>query len=81
MRWLVALGGLGLVIYAIHRLAIYAAARGWVYYRNGPKRGYSLGLIEEVFQPSIEHVIEEQSSEAIRADSTESGQGDRSEAT
>jgi hypothetical protein len=75
MRWLVIVGGLGVIVYTLHRLAKYAAGRGWIYYRDAPKRGYSLGFVEEVFQPSMEFVIEEQSSEAIRADAWESAEG------
>ena len=76
MRWLLIAAGVGVAIYAFHRVATYAASRGWVYYRNGPKRGYSLGLIEEVFQPSMEFALEEESSEAVKADIPRSGQGE-----
>lgn len=54
-----------------------AAERGWVYnrYNPRPKGGGSLGLLEEIYQPSIRHVIEERSSEKARGSQDESGEG------
>jgi hypothetical protein len=51
-----------------------AGERGWVYNRHNPRRrgGGTLGL-EAMFQPSIEHVIEERSAEARRGSQDESG--------
>lgn len=73
MRWILAfaLGGLG--IYSVHRVATWAAGRGWIYYRNGPRRGNTVGLIEEVFQPSYEHVLEERAFRAVEAHAKPSG--------
>jgi hypothetical protein len=56
----------GLAPYGLHRLGRYAAGRGWIYYGTGPRRGNILGF-EEVFQPSVEHYVEERASEAIVA--------------
>lgn len=67
-------------IYALHLLATYAEARGWIFYRTRPPRVRMLGFLEELVQPSVEYQIEEESSEAIRADQAESGQ-DAGEAT
>ena len=52
-----------------------AGERGWVYNRYNPRtRGAgSLGLLESIYQPSIEHVIEERSSEKARGSQDESG--------
>lgn len=74
MRWVLAAGGAAAVVFALHRGATYAADRGWIYYRNGPKRGNTLGLFEEVFVPEIEYMVEEVQSEEIRADEAETGQ-------
>ena len=53
------------------------ARRGWVYYRSEDQpRPSSLGLIEEIYQPSIEHVTEEKTGEQSRADQAESGDGE-----
>lgn len=51
-----------------------AGERDWVYNRHNPRRrgGGTLGL-EAMFQPSIEHVIEERSSESARGSQDESG--------
>lgn len=61
--------------YGLHRLALLAEDRGWLYYRTRPPRMRTLGLLEELADPSVEYRIEEQSSEAIRAANEESGQG------
>lgn len=61
------------VLYGLHRLAVYAEYRGWIYYRTRPPRMRSLGLLEELADPSVEYRIEEQSSEAVRGDQDESG--------
>ncbi len=56
----------------------WAGERGWVYNKHNPRppgKTGSLGIFEGMFQPGIEHVIEEQSSEQVRADQDESGDG------
>ena len=59
------------------RLSRWAGERGWVYNKHNPRKpgsgAGSLGLFEEVFQPSVRHVIEEQSSERLRTEQDESG--------
>lgn len=63
------------VVAAIHRLALWADARGWIFYKTKPRfRGSSLGLIEEIYHPAHEHVIDEEKSEQERADVDESGE-------
>jgi hypothetical protein len=54
------------------------ARRGWIYNRHNPRPpgGGTLGLLEEIYQPSIRHVIEERSSERARGSQDESGRGD-----
>lgn len=63
------------VLYGLHRLALFAEGRGWIFYKTRPPRMRTLGLLEELADPSVEYRIEEQSSEGIRADDEESGQG------
>jgi hypothetical protein len=52
-----------------------AGERGWVYNRFNPRPrgGGTLGILEEIYQPSIRHVIEERSSEKARGSQDESG--------
>ncbi len=62
----------------VHLALTLMARRGWVYYRTQDlPRPSSLGYVEEVFHPSVAHVIDEQASEASRADQAESGEGDK----
>ncbi len=64
---------------AVIRLALWADDRGWIMVRR-KHRGKGLGVgmmhIAEVYQPSIEHVIDEIYSVQTRADQEESGESD-----
>jgi hypothetical protein len=77
MAGYVMLGVLGVVIVAMVWAANSRTAgeRGWVYnrYNPRPKGGGTLGLLEEIYQPSIEHLIEERASERARGSQDESG--------
>lgn len=57
----------------------WAGERGWVYNRHNPRRRGmgTLGLLESIYQPSIEHVIEERASEKARGSQDESGDDPR----
>jgi hypothetical protein len=68
------LGVLAVAAGVVHLILTYADRRGWVYYRNPDRQPpRSLGLLEEIYQPSITHVIEEEVSTESRADVSESG--------
>lgn len=73
MRILIIVAAVLVLLYCLHRLAIYAETQGWIYYRTRPPRVRMLGMLEELVDPRVEYTIEEQSSEAIRADHAESG--------
>lgn len=63
-----------LAIYGGHRLALWADERGWIFYKTKPKfRGSSLGLLESVYNPAMEHVVEERGGERSRGSQDESG--------
>ena len=67
---------LALVGLAIHVVLTWADRRGWVYYRNpGRRMPPSLGLLEEIYQPSISHVVDQQVTEDTEADQDPSGAG------
>ena len=69
------LPGVVVGLYLLHRLAIIADHRGWVYYRSKPPRGAaSIGVMRvmSLFDPTIEHVIEEVVSDRLVID--ESGE-------
>ena len=74
MKWLALVAIAVGVIYLLHRLALLADARGWIFYKTKPKfRGSSLGLIESVYNPAMEHVVEERGGERARGSQDESG--------
>jgi hypothetical protein len=59
----------------VHLLLTWMERRGWIWYRTKDRpRPTSLGLIEAIYQPSVEHVIEQQVSEDTEAD--QAGQGE-----
>jgi hypothetical protein len=61
----------------VHLSLTWMSKRGWIWYRTKDRpRPSSLGLIEEIYQPSVEHVMEEQAGEQARADQAESGDGE-----
>ena len=70
----------GLAFYAVHRFALYADDRGWVYYRTKSKRPTPwLGSLEGIYQPSVQHVVDEIASEEVRPEQDESGAGSPSD--
>lgn len=79
MLWLIlfcVIAVLALVLVAGHSLLTWAERRGWVYYRSTDRpRPHSLGLFEEIYQPSVTHVIDHQVTEETEADQSESGEG------
>jgi hypothetical protein len=74
MGWVMAVAAVLVVGYGLHRLALWADGRGYIYYKSKPKfKGSSLGLIEGIYNPSVEHVVEERSGERARGSQDESG--------
>ena len=66
---------LSLVLVAGHLVLTWAERRGWVYYRSTDRpRPRSLGLFEEIYQPSVTHVIDQQVTEETEAEQAESGE-------
>ena len=63
--------------YGLHRLLLYAERRGWVYYKEKRRPpGAGLGLLTTIYQPSMEHVVEESASQRVRRDQEASGEGE-----
>ncbi len=75
MGWIAIPLLLGAALYGIHRLALWAEDRGWIYYKNQKPGAYGTAFVHatSMFAPEIEHVIDEQQSEAQKAYVTESG--------
>ena len=65
---------LALTVYGSHRALRWAERRGYVYYLEKPqRRPPTLGLLEEIYSPDMEHVVEEAASQYVRAEEDESG--------
>lgn len=77
MRW-VWLAVAIVALYGVHRLALYAGARGWIYYRNNPTPSDAGGIgvmsVAQIFEPELEHVLDEIHSEKVRADQDAEGE-------
>ena len=65
--------GAVVLLYGLHRVALWAEDRGWIFYKH--KRGPApwLGTLESIYKPEVEYVVEEESARRIRADQDESG--------
>jgi hypothetical protein len=65
-----------LVGFALNQAARWAGKRGWVYNKHNPRpRGSGTSmLVDQIYQPSMHHVIDEQTSERTRAEQDESGE-------
>jgi hypothetical protein len=64
-------------LFALHLLATWAESRGWIYYRKGRGRSWSVGAaaqeLQSLLQPSSRHAIElSQQQELEREDLGES---------
>lgn len=59
----------------VHFLLTWMDRRGWIWYRTKDRpKPASLGLLEEIYQPSVEHVIEHQISDETGADQAAKGE-------
>ena len=78
MRWVLIALVVGALLYGGHTLATHADRKGWIYYRTKPPAGAGSRAIMRataVFDPPIEHVIEEMESDRLLVD--ESGEPPR----
>jgi hypothetical protein len=64
------------LVYVLHRAALHAESRGWIYYKQRPPfRGSTLGYLEEIYNPSMHHVMEQRDHERFAASQEDSGDG------
>ncbi len=81
MNWILIVGVvavLAIIAFATHLLLAWFEKRGWVYYRStDAPRPRSLGLLEEIYQPSTTHVVDQETLEDSLKDQTETGDPDR----
>jgi hypothetical protein len=77
--WLLWLGLAVLAVYGLHRIALWAEGRGWIYYRihRAPVGAAGMAMLEvtSLLDPAAEHVIEETRAEQIRVEQGEAGEG------
>ena len=70
----IAVVALGTLTWALN--SRWAGERDWVYNRYNPRPPGmgTLGLLEEIYEPSIRYVVEERSSQKARGSQDESGE-------
>ncbi len=68
--------GTAALFYGLSRFLRYAGRRGWVYNKHNPRPRHvgTLGILEEIYQPSIRHVIEMRVEDKTEAEQDESGE-------
>lgn len=68
--------GIAVIWFALVRFFRYAGRRGWVFNKHNPKPSHprSIGILEQVYQPSIQHVIEFEITDRTDAEQDESGE-------
>ena len=86
MTWLsvlvVVLVAIGVVGYGLHRVLLWADARGWVFYKTKGRTGAASSALLEldaIWKPEIQHVIEQREVEADHEVDDESGNGSHDE--
>lgn len=75
MGWLW-LAGIAAAAVAVDRVALWAEARGWIYWRHRKPDSNAGGVFSdlvELFEPSHRHLVEEQQWERYRTAQPESG--------
>ena len=77
--WVLWLAGFAAFGVCVWRLALWADDRGWIAVRKEHRikpLGVGMMHIASIYEPGIEHVIDEVFSIQTRADQDESGEGD-----
>jgi len=81
MRWLFLLIPVLVIAagYGLHRLALWAEGRSWIYYKakRAPAGAGSLAILEvaQILEPEVQQAIEAVRSNWEQADREESGEG------
>jgi len=79
MWWLLWVARAAVALYGLHRLALWAERRGWIYYREhrAPPGAAGPAMLEvtSLLDPAVEHVVGEARDARARAEQDESGEG------
>jgi hypothetical protein len=77
--WLLWVALAASILFGLHRLALWAEGRGWIYYREhrAPAGAAGPAMLEvtSLLDPGVEHVVEEARDARARAEQDESGEG------
>jgi hypothetical protein len=81
MKWFVVVCAVAVVLYALHRTALWLESRGWLYYKNRTPSSSALGNafleVQTIVDPGKRHQLEIQRQDAVEQD--ESGEPPPSE--
>lgn len=68
------------IVFGLVASSRWAGERGWFYNKHNPRPpgvGLQPGTFDEIYQPSIRHVMEEEESQRVRTDQDASGDDPR----
>jgi hypothetical protein len=81
VNWLLIVGVvvvLSIMAFATHLLLTWFEKRGWLYYRSTERpRPKPIGALDEIYQPSMTHVVDQETLEDSLKDQSESGDPDQ----
>ncbi len=76
--WFFIAVGVVVALYGLHRLATWAAAKGWIFYRDSSRpagtTSRAVSGVDVIFRPEVEHYIEMRDAEEIIREEDESGE-------
>jgi hypothetical protein len=67
-HWVVAIGALAAALYALHRLALWLEARGWLYYTQASRKTRTSLSFFAAFDPNVRRIQELQEREQSEQD-------------
>jgi hypothetical protein len=71
----------GVCLYVLHRIALWAEDRGWIFYRHKGASGGTLGTalleLQTILEPTKRHVVEERVSKGPATQESGDGNSDQ----
>ena len=75
--WVIAVVIVAAGLYALHRLALWAASRGWIFYGDSQRpagtTSRAVSGVDVIFRPEVEHHLEEMEAQEILREDDDSG--------
>lgn len=72
--WGFAGAGVLLTLWGLHRILLWMEHRGWLFYRTKGRHPGTIGILEGIYQPSMEYAHEEATTQRSLRSETGSGE-------